>query len=170
MDDKKFYGKYRGTVLDNVDPLQTGRLQVQVPDVAGLLPSTWALPCLSFAGAGSGFYAVPAPDSMVWVEFEQGDPDYPVWTGSFWGSSADVPALALAGAPELQQVVIQTTGGSTLLVSDTPGPTGGILLTTPSGASISVSDTGIVIDNGQGATIELTGPSVTVNNGALVVT
>ena len=170
MDDKKFYGKYRGTVLNNVDPLQTGRLQVQVPDVAGLLPSTWALPCLPFAGAASGFYAVPAPESTVWVEFEQGDPDYPVWTGCFWGSSADVPEMALAGVPELQQIVIQTTGSNMLLVSDTPGPTGGILLQTSSGAMISVSDIGIVIDNGQGATIELTGPSVTVNDGALVVT
>jgi uncharacterized protein involved in type VI secretion and phage assembly len=107
---------------------------------------------------------------MVWVEFEQGDPDYPVWTGCFWGSSADLPEMALAGVPELQQVVIQTTGGNTLLVSDTPGPTGGILLQTSSGARISVSDIGIVIDNGQGATIELTGPSVTVNDGALMVT
>jgi uncharacterized protein involved in type VI secretion and phage assembly len=170
MDDKKFYGKYRGTVLNNVDPLQTGRLQVQVPDVAGLLPSTWALPCMPFAGAESGFYAVPAPESTVWIEFEQGDPDYPVWTGCFWGSAADVPEMALAGVPELQQVVIQTTGGNMLLVSDTPGPTGGILLKTSSGAMISISDIGIVIDNGQGATIELTGPSVTVNDGALVVT
>jgi len=170
MDDKKFYGKYRGTVLNNVDPLQTGRIQVQVPDVAGLLPSTWALPCLPFAGAESGFYVVPALESMVWVEFEQGDPDYPVWTGCFWGSAADVPPLALAGVPELQQVVIQTTGGNMLLVSDTPGPTGGILLKTSSGAMISISDIGIVIDNGQGATIALTGPSVTVNDGALVVT
>jgi uncharacterized protein involved in type VI secretion and phage assembly len=169
-DDKKFYGKYRGTVLDNVDPLQTGRLMVQVPDVSGVLPSTWALPCLPFTGQGSGFYAVPPVGSMVWVEFEQGNPDYPIWTGCFWGTAADVPALALAGAPGLQQVVVQTEGENTLVLSDTPGPTGGFLLQTSSGAMISVSDTGIIIDNGQGATITLTGPSVTINDGALVVT
>jgi uncharacterized protein involved in type VI secretion and phage assembly len=168
-DARKFYGKYRGTVLDNIDPLETGRLLVQVPDVGGELPSTWALPCLPFAGPGSGFYAVPPIGSIVWVEFEQGDPDYPVWTGCFWGSSAEVPALALAGVPGVQQVVIQTLTGNMLMVSDTPGPSGGILLAVGD-AVISVSDAGIVIDNGQGATIALTGPAVTVNEGALEVT
>jgi uncharacterized protein involved in type VI secretion and phage assembly len=164
-----FYGKYRGTVLDNVDPQQTGRLQVAVPDVAGVLPSTWALPCLPFASLGAGFYAVPDIGANVWVEFEQGDPDYPIWTGCFWGDSAEVPPLALAGSPDLQQVVIQTTGQATLLISDTPGPSGGILLQTPSGAMISLSDSGIVIDNGQGASITLAGPKVTLNDGALEV-
>jgi uncharacterized protein involved in type VI secretion and phage assembly len=168
-DAKRFYGKYRGTVLNNIDPLETGRLLVQVPDVSGELPSTWALPCLPFAGPGSGFYAVPPIGSLVWVEFEQGDPDYPVWTGCFWGSSAEVPALALAGVPGVQQVVIQTLTGNMLMVSDTPGPSGGILLAVGD-AVISVSDAGIVIDNGQGATIALTGPAVTVNEGALEVT
>jgi uncharacterized protein involved in type VI secretion and phage assembly len=168
-DDKKFYGKYRGTVLNNIDPLKTGRLLVQVSDVAGLLPSTWALPCLPFAGPGSGFYAVPPIGATVYVEFEQGNPDYPVWTGCFWGSSAEVPVLALAGAPGIQQIVIQTLTGNALLISDTPGPTGGILLSVGD-AAISVSDAGIIIDNGQGASIVMTGPTITVNEGALEVT
>jgi uncharacterized protein involved in type VI secretion and phage assembly len=168
--DSKFYGKYRGTVLDNVDPLQTGRLMVQVPGVGGLLPSTWALPCLPFTGPGSGFYAVPSIGSLVWVEFEQGNPDYPVWSGCFWGSTADVPALARAGTPGLQQVVVQTEAENMLVLSDTPGPAGGFLLQLSSGAMISVSDAGIVIDNGQGASISLTGPTVTINEGALEVT
>ena len=165
----KYYGKYRGTVLDNIDPLQMGRLMVQVPDVSNILPSTWAMPCLPFAGIQSGMYAVPIIGSGVWVEFEQGDSDYPVWVGCFWGSASEVPALALAGAPALQQIVIQTTGQNTLLISDVPGPTGGILLKSASGAMISISDVGITISNGQGATVALTGPSVTINNGALQV-
>jgi uncharacterized protein involved in type VI secretion and phage assembly len=168
-DDKKFYGKYRGTVLNNIDPLKTGRLLVQVPDVAGLLPSTWALPCLPFAGPGAGFYTVPPIGANVYVEFEQGNPDYPVWTGCFWGSSAEVPVLALAGAPGIQQVVIQTLTGNALLVSDTPGPAGGILLSVGD-AAISVSAAGIIIDNGQGASIVMTGPTITINEGALEVT
>ena len=166
----KYFGKYRGFVIDNVDPLQTGRLMVQVPDVSGVLPSTWAMPCLPFAGTLSGFYVVPEIGSQVWIEFEQGDPDYPIWVGCFWGSAADVPALALAGAPGLQQIVVQTTGQNTLLISDTPGPTGGIMLQSSTGALISVSDAGITISNGQGAAITMTGPSVTVNEGALEVT
>jgi uncharacterized protein involved in type VI secretion and phage assembly len=165
----KFYGKYRGTVVENVDPLQTGRLLVQVPDVSNVLPSTWALPCLPFTGIQSGFFAVPEIGSQVWVEFEQGDPDYPIWVGGFWLTAADVPALALAGVPGLQQIVIQTTTQNTLLISDTPGPAGGILLKSSTGALISVSDIGITISNGQGATIIMTGPAVTVNEGALEV-
>ena len=165
----KFYGKYRGTVMENVDPLQTGRLLVQVPDVSNVLPSTWALPCLPFTGLQSGFFAVPEIGSQVWVEFEQGNPDYPIWVGGFWLTAADVPALALAGVPGLQQVVIQTTTQNTLLISDSPGPTGGILLKSSTGALISVSDIGITISNGQGATIIITGPAVTVTEGGVVV-
>jgi uncharacterized protein involved in type VI secretion and phage assembly len=164
-----FYGKYRALVLDNVDPLQTGRLMVQVPDVSNVIPSTWANPCLPFAGIQSGLYVVPAIGSKVWVEFEQGNPDYPVWVGSFWGSAAEVPALALAAPPDIQQVVIQTPLQNTLMISDVPGPTGGILLKTATGAMISISETGIIISNGQGATIALNGPAVTINEGALAV-
>ena len=165
----KYYGKYRGTVLDNVDPMQMARLLVQVPDVSNILPSTWAMPCLPFAGIQSGMFVVPIIGSGVWIEFEQGDSDNPIWVGGFWGSAEEVPALALAGSPTLQQIVIQTTGQNTLMISDVPGPTGGILLKSTSGAMISISDTGIIISNGQGATIDMTGPSVTVNEGALEV-
>jgi hypothetical protein len=56
------------------------------------------------------------------------------------------------------------------MISDVPGPTGGILLKTTTGAMIAVNDIGITISNGKGATIAMTGPTVTVNNGALVVT
>jgi len=164
-----YFGKYRGTVLDNVDPMQMGRLMVQVPDVSNVLPSTWAMPCLPFAGIQSGMYAVPAIGSGVWIEFEQGNPDYPIWVGGFWGSAAEVPALALAGPPGLQQVVVQTTMQNTLMISDVPGPTGGILLKSATGAMISITDVGITISNGQGASIAMVGPSVSVNAGALEV-
>jgi uncharacterized protein involved in type VI secretion and phage assembly len=165
----KFHGKYRGTVLDNVDPLQIGRLMVQVADVSNVLPSTWAMPCVPFSGIQSGFYAVPDIGAGVWIEFEHGDPDYPIWVGCYWGSVAEVPALVLAAPPGLPQVVIQTTGQNTLMISDVPGPTGGILLKSSTGALISISDVGITISNGQGATIEMTGPAVTINEGALEV-
>jgi uncharacterized protein involved in type VI secretion and phage assembly len=164
-----FYGKYRGSVVNNVDPMNIGRLMVQVPDVSNVIPSTWAMPCLPFAGIQNGFFAMPAIGAGVWVEFEQGNPDYPIWSGCFFGSAAETPALALATPPGLQAVVIQTVGQNTLMISDTPGPTGGILLKTAAGAMISISDTGIIISNGQGATIAMTGPAVTVNEGALEV-
>jgi uncharacterized protein involved in type VI secretion and phage assembly len=142
---------------------------VMVPDVSNVIPSTWAMPCLPFAGIQNGFYAVPAIGAGVWVEYEQGDPDFPIWTGCFFGSAAEVPALAMATPPGLQAVVIQTVAQNTLMISDMPGPTGGILLKTTAGAMISISDVGITITNGQGATIMMNGPSVMVNEGALEV-
>lgn len=165
----QFYGKYRGTVLNNVDPLQLGRIQVMVPDVSAVLPTSWAMPCVPIAGKQMGSYFVPQIGAGVWVEFEQGDPDHPIWVGGFWGTVAEVPALALAGVPASPNIVLQTTGQNAVVVSDLPGPTGGIMLKSTTGATIVVNDTGIYIQNGKGASLVMTGPTVTVNNGALVV-
>ena len=166
----KYYGKYRGMVINNVDPLQIGRLQVQVPDISGLIPSSWAMPCFPFTGKQMGMWTLPQIGTGVWVEFEQGDPDYPIWSGCWFGSAAEVPALAQAAPPAVPNVVLQTQAQNTIMISDVPGPTGGILLKTTTGALISVNDTGITISNGKGATITLTGPSVNINMGALVIT
>ncbi len=165
----QFYGKYRGTVVSNVDPQNMGRLSVTVPDVSNIQTSTWAMPSAALAGGQSGFYAVPPVGSNVWVEFEQGDSDYPIWSGCFWGSSSEVPPQGNSAPPGVQSIVIQSVGGNILMISDVPGSSGGILLQSSSGASIAINGTGITITNGQ-ATIQIAGPSVTVNNGALVVT
>lgn len=170
MKQTNYYGKYRGTVINNVDPMQMGRVQAQVPDVDGLIPTTWAMPCVPFSGKQMGMWALPQIGTGVWIEFEQGDPDYPIWAGCWYGSAAEVPALALAAPPGVPNVVLQTTAQNTIMLSDLPGPTGGILLKTPTGAMISISDVGITISNGKGASIVMTGPTVTVNAGALTVT
>jgi uncharacterized protein involved in type VI secretion and phage assembly len=169
MSDAPLYGKYRGTVTNNVDPEQIGRIQVIVPDVAGFLPGSWAMPCLPVAGINMGLFAVPVIGSKVWVEFERGDIDYPVWTGGFWGSVAEVPVMSRTVPPGTPGITLQTLAKNGIVISDLPGPTGGILIQTTTGAMISVSDVGIVISNGKGAVINLTGPTVDVNNGALTV-
>jgi hypothetical protein len=169
---QKYYGKYRGTVINNIDPLQIGRIQVSVPDVS-VIPGTWAMPCLPIAGKQEGVFMVPQIGAGVWVEFEQGNPDYPIWVGGFWGSAAEVPALALVppAIPPGQNIVVQTTAQNTLVLSDSaPTPvSGGIVLKSTTGAMIVVNDSGIYIQNGKGASITLIGPTVTVNMGALVV-
>jgi hypothetical protein len=160
---KRYYGKYRGQVLDNIDPMQIGRILAQVPDVLGLTPSSWAMPCVPFAGIQSGAFMVPPIGAQVWMEFEQGNPDYPIWTGGFWGVVADVPALAIAppAIPPGGNIVLQTPMQTTLVLSDSaPTPaTGGIVL--KSGASLLVINaTGIYI----------TAPIIALNETALVVT
>lgn len=167
---KQFFGKYRGKVVNNVDPEQRGRIQVNVPSVLGPTLSNWAEPCMPVAGMQMGMYVVPIVGATVWVEFEEGDPDRPIWVGGFWGLGAEVPPLALAGMPASPNMVMQTSGQNTLVISDLPGPAGGILLKSKTGASISISDTGITISNGQGAVITLQGPTVNINAGALVIT
>jgi len=168
-DQKRYYGKYRGMVMNNIDPMQIGRLQVQIPDFAGALPCSWAMPCVPFAAKQSGVFCVPQVGAGVWVEFEQGDPDYPIWVGGFWGSAAEVPALALAGLPASPSIVLQTSGQNTLMISDVVGAAGGILLKGSSGAMISINETGITLSNGQGAVILMSGNTVDVNAGALTV-
>ncbi len=165
---EKFYGKYRGLVVNNIDPMQMGRLQVMVPDYS-IIPISWAMPCFPVTGKQMGLWVLPVIGSGVWVEFEQGDPDYPIWTGCFPGSAADVPALALAGNPVSPSIVLQTSLQNTLMISDVPGPTGGILLKTTTGAMISINDVGITISNGKGAVIAMNGPAVNINAGALTI-
>ena len=171
---KRFFGKYRGLVIDNLDPLQIGRVQAQVPDAFGETPSSWALPCIPAAGIQAGCFIVPPIGSQVWVEFEQGDPDFPIWTGGFWGSVADVPVAALTPAPVPpgQNIVLQTTGQNALVLSDaSPSPAGGgVVLSAAGGAIVVINDMGVMISNGKGATITLIGPTVSINSGAVTIT
>jgi uncharacterized protein involved in type VI secretion and phage assembly len=113
---------------------------------------------------------VPPIGSGVWIEFEQGDPNHPIWTGCYWGSAAEVPALARTVPPAVSGLTIQTMLQNGVVISDVPGPTGGIMLKSTTGATIIVNDTGIYIQNGKGASIIMTGPTVTINQGAMVIT
>jgi uncharacterized protein involved in type VI secretion and phage assembly len=168
-DGPKYYGIYRATVVSNVDPMNMGRITAIAPDVAGMVPTTWAMPAVPMAGIQMGTFLVPQVGSGVWLQFEAGDPDRPVWCGGWWGSAAEVPALALAGVPGDPNIVLQTFEQNAVVISDLPGPTGGIMLRSTTGATIIVNDTGIYIQNGKGASIVMTGPTVTINEGALVV-
>ncbi len=158
----EFFGKYRGKVENNTDPMQLGRLQVSVPVVLGDGKSSWAMPCVPYAGPGVGFFAIPPKGADVWVEFEGGNTDYPIWSGCFW-NTGDVPA-----SPASADIKILKTDTATLKLDDTPGA-GGITIETTSGMKIAISSSGIEITNGSGASIKLDGPKVSLNDSALEV-
>lgn len=158
-----FYGKYRGVVTDNRDPLMLGRVKARVPDVLGDEESGWAMPSLPYAGDGVGLFLIPPTDASVWIEFEHGDPDYPIWTGCFW-AQGELPAT-----PATPEVKVLKTDVGTITLNDTPGA-GGITIETKDGMKIVINISGIEINDGQGGTIKLTGPQVSVNNGALEIT
>ena len=173
MAKQRFFGKYRGTVLNPVDPMRIGRIMAAVPAVSLLLPTTWCMPCYPIAGKLQGISYLPQLGSGVWIEFEGGDPDYPIWTGCFWGTDSEMPSdakmTAATNNPLSPSIVLQTTLQNRIVISDLPGPTGGIILKSLTGASITVNDTGIYIDNGKGASIVMIGPNVNVNKGALTI-
>jgi uncharacterized protein involved in type VI secretion and phage assembly len=170
---RTYLGIYRGTVVNNIDPLLKGRVLLMVPGVTELTPTSWAEPCVPLAGPTGppmGVYVVPPIGAGVWVEFEQGDASRPIWIGCRWGAPSDVPPQAHLGIPASPNIVLQTLGQHAIVISDLPGPTGGIMLKSATGATIIVNDTGIYIQNGKGASIVMTGPTVNINTGALAVT
>ncbi len=158
-----FYGKFRGVVTDNRDPLFLGRVRVKVQDVLGEEESGWAMPAVPYAGKGVGLFLIPPKDALVWVEFEHGDPDYPICTGCFW-AQGEVPA-----SPGVAEMKVLKTDVGTITINDLPG-VGGITIETKSGMKIVMNVQGLEITNGQNATIKMTGPQVSINNGALEVT
>lgn len=158
-----FYGKYRGIVTDNRDPLGQGRIQARVQDIFGENTSGWALPCSPYAGNGVGLFLIPPVDAWVWIEFEHGDPEYPIWSGGFW-AQGQTP-----GTPALPDKKILKTEVGTITLDDTPGM-GGITIETTAGMKIVINNQGIEINNGQNGKIELKGFKVSINGNALEVT
>lgn len=144
----RYYGKYRGTVLPVPDLKRIGRLFVQVSDISGPNITNWARPCLPWAGTGMGVFSVPPAGTKVWVEFEQGHPDYPIWVGCRWETPLETPTVAKTSVPLAPIWAVETFAQHALIISDTPVlpwlPLGGILL--KSGASyLAIEPTGIRI-------------------------
>lgn len=164
MTARRYYGKYRGTVAQNIDPMLRGRIQCIVPDVFGVTPTGWAMPCFPFAGPQMGSVAIPTIGAGVWVEFEQGDPDYPIWVGCFWDQAGDVPA-----SPPIAEMKVLKTDAATVTIADGPGPAS-VAIETQAGMKILLGAQGIEIDDGQGGTVKLQGPKVSINGTALEVT
>ncbi|MBI9048803.1 MAG: hypothetical protein JEZ00_05275 [Anaerolineaceae bacterium] len=163
-----FFGKYRGKVENNIDPMMLGRVQVSVPSVLGDGSLSWAMPCVPYAGSGVGFFMIPPNGANLWVEFEGGDIDYPIWSGCFWGIG-EVPAT-----PAIPQMKIIKMDSITLTMSEIPGVGGVTLEVSPPSVPIPLTMTfdltGIKLDAGPLGTIELTPAGVKINGGALEIT
>ena len=157
----RFLGKYRGKVESNVDTHQLGRLQVSVPAVLGDGRLSWAMPCTPYAGRGAGLFTIPPVGAEVWVEFEGGDTDYPIWSGCFWGEG-EVPSTAARA-----ETKILRTQKTCITLDDSAD---GEITIAVGNATIHIDANGIEISNGQGASIKLSGKNVSLNEGALEVT
>lgn len=168
----QWHDMYEGVVVSTVDPTGVGRLLVRVPQVLGDETPVWAAPLTPMAGSACGMYVVPPSDSGVWVRFLDGDPERAVWVGFRRAGSDDVPSAAKTAPPGVPQIVLATPSGSALVISDVPGPAGGIKLQLhgDNGPFIKIDEMSIEISCGSGfATLKLAGSQLTVNDGALTV-
>jgi Type VI secretion system/phage-baseplate injector OB domain len=155
----RFFGKYRGKVSDNKDPLMQGRIRAKVPAVFGDNETGWALPSAPYGGSGVGIFFIPPVDANVWIEFEEGNSEVPIWSGCFWGIG-EAPKI-----PAIPDIKVIKTDFATITLNDLPGA-GGVTIETTNGLKIVMNITGIELNNAA-AKIKLTPASVSVNDGAL---
>jgi hypothetical protein len=162
---KSYYGKYRGKVLDNLDPLVLGRIIPEVAAVPGSMLN-WAMPCVPYAGMQVGFYAIPPIGANVWIEYEGGDPNFPIWSGCFWGEGE----LPLEAPPTMK---VFKTDFITMILNDTP-EIGGFTLECISPAvdvplTMTFNSTGVTILCPE-STIEMTPETITLTVPEAIVT
>lgn len=169
----RHFGKYRGTVTDTADSTTRARLKVRVPAVLGDL-EVWAMPCVPYAGDKVGLHLLPEVGTGVWVEFEAGDPSYPIWSGFFW-ADGELPADA-TGAPTK---VLRTQSSTMVLDDDAPQlrlavddagevTVGDDVVTRRENAVHTVSTNGVKSEMG-GQSVAVTQSSVSLDDGALEV-
>jgi len=161
----RFNGKYRGKVTNNSDPKNKGRIKVKVPAVLADKELGWALACTPYGGPGVGFFFIPPINANVWVEFENGDPEAPIWTGCFWNPDDSNDNPPGSGTPDSKVI---KTDVATITIKDTKGQ-GGITIETTGGMKIVMDSSGIELNNNGSMKIKITQASVSVNDGDLEV-
>jgi uncharacterized protein involved in type VI secretion and phage assembly len=166
MSEARFYGKYRGQVTHNADPNGLGRIQATVVEVYGKNDSPWALPCVPYAGDNVGLMLIPPEKAWVWLEFEHGNPDVPIWTGCFWESGQTRPFPKATATTKILK-----TDSVTITIDDTTASQGSITITNASKASVAINGNSITIVNKDQAPakIEFTGGSVKINDTSLEI-
>jgi uncharacterized protein involved in type VI secretion and phage assembly len=173
----RFYGKYRGIVIDNHDPAKLGRLKLNVPSVLGSdVVTGWATPCAPYGGAaGLGFLFIPDNGAGVWAEFEEGDLEFPIWSGSFWSqpnsaSELPKPNKGSDGTEESgvqdppTSKIIKTAKGHTLQFEDADGAEMILLREGSKGHFVTMDQNGIAVTDANANNVKLTSDGITITD------
>jgi hypothetical protein len=113
----RFYGKYRGIVTENLDPSSSGRIMARVPQVLGDGVALWCTPCVPYAGSNKGWFVIPEIGDAVWIEFEAGDPDRPIWVGSWYGNG-ETPVDPAGSMATTQTKIFKSASGLMIDLDD----------------------------------------------------
>lgn len=154
-----YYGKYRGIVTDVDDPNNQLRIRATVPAVLGEHQCGWAMPAAPFAGDGHGFVMLPKVGSGVWIEFEAGRLDNPIWSGAWW-ASGQRPDPQGAGV----RVLVSEQGHKVILDDDA----GELQLVHGSGPSIKLTGDEILLSCGS-CEIKISSDSISLNSGQIKI-
>lgn len=158
--ERRYFGKYRGFVVDDADPLGLARLRLRVPSVLGPdVVTGWASPCVPYGGAADqGLLFLPDRGAGVWVEFEEGDLEFPIWTGTFWSkpdSGSQLPRPNGADGTEAGAVqdpvtrkIVKTAKGHTLQFEDADGDESVLVVDGVNGHVLVLDSTGITVTDG----------------------
>lgn len=149
-----FYGKYRAKVVETNDPEKRGRIRVMCPSVLHDCKSAWCEPCTPFGYDLGGFIAIPQVGETVWIEFEEGNANKPIYIGNWW-STCKTPL----GTPYLKDKVVLKNGKSTLTLNkDTE------MLLELGNAKVSMKDDVIKISLGTSDYIEIVKDNITIKS------
>ncbi len=192
---RKFWGVTVGRVINVLDPLTLGRVQLQLPMIDDVELSPWARVAVPMAGITHGHYFIPNLGDQVLVAFENGELMAPYVIGSLWNATAPPPLPS----PVPQIRVLRTLAGNQLVFTEVPptvtlqsGPTPPVTIPappTPAGPpTVILAPTGIQILFGlniinmtpdgititgtpnlnltAAAAINMTAPTITINGAA----
>lgn len=159
---KKFYGVTVGKVINPLDPMLLGRVQVQLPFIDSLDLSPWARVAVPMAGPAHGFYFIPNINDEVLVAFEHGDISAPYIIGSLWNAMAPPPLPS----PIPQIRMIRTLVGNQIVFTEIP-PT--ITINTPAGQTILLSPAGVQIMSDPKDIINITPAGIQIMSGANLI-
>jgi hypothetical protein len=159
---KRFYGVVSGRVINLIDVMQLGRVQVQLPFIDDLDLSPWARIAAPMSGPLCGISFLPQIGDEVLVAFEQGDVNVPYIIGSLWnGFAPPLPNFPVPDSPIRTSYSIRTLTGNQILMVEEPPMIE--ILAPIAGQSIMMANAGTAVLSATAVSITVAGSTILVS-------